>query len=197
MSLIEKIEQLGRLVSRLEQSGGRRIARRYARRAFAGMLRQVRNALDEQYPAIKKPVVKKWSIGPDPGISKAMRLPFRRAYDHETARLFANLAAHVLGLGSVVITGEWSTYRTSSPKTIWVTSHEKDPSEKWKWLIVGLANLAGADNYAMTIRADGQDRVLKQRVLDLWKKFWSEPIPVSDLPLAALHHEFLEKRGKK
>lgn len=174
MALENELRKLRRAVRRLEDDQSRQ-KRRNARRAVLGAIKSVRYALDKRYPRIEKPAP---PPAPKPAREPKPRLPFVRAWDMPVARLMLAILADVHGKPLPKISADYTGdgYVYIHPE--W--SHK----QKWERL---LDNFSGAGPTG--------DLRLTPKCLEIYRAFWSEQIPVSDIRLAAEHLAFLEKRG--
>lgn len=176
------MEKFARAVAKLQPvPAQKRIGRRNARRAVIGAMRSVREAMDLEYPRIGKPkpaadvkavVVAKAKAG-------RLKLPFHRAWDIATARLFVGLAANVVGVPIPrVLAHEGSLFETFYGDRSLYFNPTWSARKKWLQTIAHFRHHFKAGDTALKV----------------WTDFWTTQIPVTDLQLAADHHAFLEKR---
>lgn len=166
-----------RLARRKLDGGTSRIKRRNARRAFIGALRSVRLALDAEYPRLDK---LKAAKAPKAESKPAdARLPFNRAWDIDAARLFIRLATDSYSLSVTIEAHEGVKPKSHIyPGTIYF-GPAWSSRQKWHQLIIWLVRHRGHTF---------------ETAFDLWRRFWSEPVPITDLSLAAEHQVFIEKQ---
>jgi hypothetical protein len=178
MTIDESIARLCGLRKRLDAGQGRG-ARSNARRAVLGALRSVRYALDAEYPILAKPHKPKAR----PSGPYRARLPFRRAFDVRTARLFARLAGETFGLPVPKLEAHPVARK-------WASAHKHncffrtDWPDYLKWLQLLHSFHQGR-------------RDLGELLVELWGRFWSEQIPTTDVQAAAEQLAIIERAAKR
>lgn len=220
----EALRKLHRAAKTLDPSQAR-IARRNARRRVLGAMKSLRHAIDAEFPAIAKPAKPKPITLPreeKPRVETVrprLKLPLRRGWDQREVDLFIQVALEFFEIGQVrsiykVRAHEWTT-RIVNPSGGW-TCEDSACSDhqvlvqptwgsalKWMHLIHGLAHWIAADRFDRGL-AQGVPREYRTHhglldwqaeALGLWRRFWTELVPLNDLTLVAQHQIFLEKRG--
>jgi hypothetical protein len=171
------LRELAKARKRLADGQGR-TARRNARLAFFGALRSVKYAAGQQYPVIEKE-----KPAPEPKPPKKVpkpTLPFRRAWDMRAAKLFLRFVESEFD--TIALT--WSPrYLGGNPYN--VPYSPNDSAANWD---AACRTLAGANR----VRRDGEKIGLAE-LYDLYRRFWTEPLPTEDVKLAARHQQMLDK----
>jgi hypothetical protein len=196
------IRELSRATRRLAADQGP-IGRRNARRAVHGKMQSIGNAMDKLFPAESTPVLQIFSkyksqarlaaMNPrDRAIAmlESTNLFTKRKWSRERAALFVRIAV-ARGYPRVHL-----RYRTTvsnpadfhfSPRIVVGSIYEIPPQwsdrRRWQNLIYRLS----APIFAIKTR----------ELLDLFRQFWKEPIPVTDLLLASEHQAFLDSLAPK
>jgi hypothetical protein len=192
-----------------------RIARRNARRKVLGALRSLRNALDAEFPQFQKAKVPPPPAEPRPREAKPKRLgerlvlPFQRGWIWKEVKLFVRMFdAHFgIQLGDPFQfepnenAGDLMKLRNCSaglcgPRLMYF-GPDWSPGLCWKHLLHGLAHRLADCSPEFSHLSIVSAELFEREVIEFWARFWTGPVPVSDLELAAKHHAFLEERGKK
>ncbi|MCI0463559.1 MAG: hypothetical protein L0Z62_42020 [Gemmataceae bacterium] len=183
MSDLEKAMRNLRKACKTLAPDQQRIARRNARRRVLGVLKALRNTIDREFPQIAKPKPPAPPKPPKPGKPPKLKLPFRKPWNLDAARLFVEVVGAVHGVREL-------------PRLFM--------AKKLNGLFGGRLFIDGAasdaDNWKTVIEEMRRRCFLgggEAELAALWGRFWAEVVPHSDLEVAARHQVFLEQQEKK
>lgn len=180
MKTLNAAARLTAAIQTLHPTQGR-IARRNARRRVAGAIRALKLAVNQEFPPVKK--VK--PTPPKPKRAERLKLSPVRGFYMDSVRLFLRIWTFTYDQETPQIHAWEGAKLLTKPreKAIYVKP-SWSANKKWKQVVHYLAQLTTSQygDYPASLTAMRQ----------LYTKFWTEPIPVADLQLAAEHRLFLE-----
>ncbi|MCI0465218.1 MAG: hypothetical protein L0Z62_50490 [Gemmataceae bacterium] len=197
MSDLEKALRTVRKACKTLAPDQQRIARRNARRRVLGVLKALRNTIDREFPQIAKPkppAPPKPPKAPKPGKPPKLKLPFRKPWNLDAARLFVEVVGAVYEVRELPRLFMAKKLNGLFGGWLFIDGAASD-ADNWKTVIEEMARRIFP--LAPRIQDDGGVADVNGELAALWGRFWTEVVPHADLEVAARHQVFLEQQEKR